>query len=447
MTECTKEQMVFPFYRQKSLTVNFKGGDLSSDGGLLFVRQLDERWKITEQLAGVLDDRRDQRYVNHELLALLRQRTYQVAAGYEDCNDADTLRNDPIFKGCCDYDVDPTGRALASQPTLSRLENTITAHELSRMSDLLLDFYVAKHQHAPKRIILDIDSTDDPTHGSQQLSLFNGFYKQHMYHPLLVFDGTSGDPLAALLRPGNDASSTGVMPVVRRLISRLRRRWPRVKIIIRADGGFASPDLYEFCEKKHLGYIIGFMTTEPLKLLNKKNVDRAEGLYNETKQKVRSVSSTLYRAKSWKKQRRILMKTEVSAQGTNQRFVVTNLQGYALELYDFYAERGQVENQMIKELKLDLQADRLSCHRFLANQFRLLLHTMGYVLLHRLRSELHGTEWATARMDTLRNKLLKIGARVTTSCRRVWVMLASGYPYQAIWRTLFSRLSITNLSG
>jgi hypothetical protein len=257
------------------------------------------------------------------------------------------------------------------------------------MSDLLLDFYFARHKRAPRKIILDIDSTDDPTHGNQQLSLFNGFYKQHMYHPLLVFDGTTGDVLAALLRPGDAASSTGVMPLLIRLVARLRKRWPRVKIIIRADGGFATPDLYKFCEKERLGYVIGFMSTEPLKTLNKSNVERAERLYNRTGQKVRYLTSTLYRAKSWNKRRRILMKTEVSAEGTNQRFVVTNLRGRALMLYDFYGERGQVENQMIKELKLDLQADRLSCHRFLANQFRLFVHTIGY----------HKSQWVMLPVD------------------------------------------------
>jgi hypothetical protein len=431
--------MVFPFYSQKTLTVNFRGGDLSSDGGMLFVRQLDERWKITERLAAVLDDHRDQRYIRHELLTLLRQRLYQIVAGYEDCNDADTLRNDPILKVCCDRALDATD-ALASQPTFSRLENTVTARDLYCLSEMLLELYFANHRRAPKKIILDMDSTDDPTHGAQQLSLFNGFYKQHMYHPLLVFDGATGEALAAVLRPGNKASSSSVMAILRRLVQRLRAHWPRVRIIVRADGGFATPELYEFCEREGLGYIIGFQRTEPLQTLNKKNVERATRHYQQTGMKVRQVTSTLYRAKSWNKPRRVLMKTEASAEGINQRFVVTNLPGRALTRYDFYGERGQVENQMIKELKLDLQADRLSCHRFLANQFRLLLHTLGYVLLHRLRSSLHGTPWATARIDTLRTKLLKVGAHITSSCRRVWVMLASGYPYQKLWATLFNRL-------
>jgi len=438
--------MVFPFYKQKPLTTNFRGGDLSSDGGMLFIRQVDEKYRITERVAAVLNDGRDERYVTHKLLTLLRQRSYQIVAGYEDCVDANTLRHDPIMKVCCDQNVDQKD-VLASQPTLSRLENTVTNADLKQLGDLLLEFYFSKHKRAPKKIILDIDSTDDPTHGGQQMSAFNGFYKQHMFHPLMVFDGTDGDPLAVLLRSGDSSSSTGALIVIKRVVTRLRARWPLVKLIVRADGGFASPDLYKFCEKNRLHYIIGFMSTEPLQIRNKPNVEWAKALYAKTRTKVRFLTSTFYRAQHWDKSRRILMKTEITASGTNQRFVVTNLRGKALDLYEFYGERGQVENQMIKELKLDLQADRLSCHRFLANQFRLLMHTIGYVLLLRLRSSLHGTQWATIRMETLRSKLLKIGACVTASCRRVWVKLASSYPYQIMWETLYNRLCTTTLTG
>lgn len=446
MTECNRKQIVFPFYKHKALTVNFRGGDLSSDGGMVFVRQLDGQLKITERLAGVLRDHRDQRYISHQFLTLMRQRIYQIIAGYEDCNDAGTLRHDPVMKICCDQVVDKTD-VLASQPTLSRFENTITFRDLYQIAELLLEFYVGQRRQPPKNIILDLDTTDDPTYGCQQLSFFNGFYGQHMYHPMFIFDGTTGEVLAAVLRPGNNNSSTGVLTVLKRVVQRLRARWPDIDITIRADGGFASPDLYTFCENEHCGYIVGFQATEPLRTLNKKNVQRAESRYKTTGQKVRTLTSAYYRAKSWNKRRRILMKTEVSAEGINQRFVVTSLPGKALTLYNFYCERGQVENQMIKELKLDLAADRLSCHRFLANQFRLFLHTIAYVLFHRVRSSLHGTEWATARMDTLRTKLLKVGAQITTSCRRVWLMLASSYPYQAIWETLFRRLCTTGSSG
>jgi len=442
MTDCTQRQMVFPFYRQRALTANFKGGDISSDGGMLLIRQLDERVMITERVIAALTDRRDQRYIDHALITLLRQRIYQLAAGYEDCNDATTLRTDPVFKLCCDRTPEASD-VLASQPTLSRLENSITGRELYRLAETLLELYVTKFTKAPRRIILDIDSTDDPTYGAQQLSFFNGFYREHMYHPLLVFDGLRGDLLAAVLRPGNAGASTDLLPVLKRVVTRLRQQWKHVRIIVRADAGFAIPDLYSFCEEHEIDYVVGFYGIEPLKTLNKPNVARAHRRFKATGRKVRHLTSTLYRARSWNRRRRVLMKTEVSAEGLNERFVITSLRGKALRLYDFYAERGQVENQMIKELKLDLHADRLSCHRFLANQFRLLLHGFAYVLLHRLRGRLRHTDWATARIDSLRLRLLKIGARVVVSCRRVWVLLASGYPYRKLWQSLFDRLTLS----
>jgi hypothetical protein len=446
MTDCTQRQMVFPFYRHRALTANFKGGDISSDGGMLLIRQLDERVKIVERVIAALTDRRDRRYIDHELITLLRQRIYQLAAGYEDCNDATTLRTDPVFKLCCDRTPEASD-VLASQPTLSRLENSITGRELYRLAETLLELYVRKFTKAPRRIILDIDSTDDPTYGAQQLSFFNGFYREHMYHPLLVFDGLRGDLLGAVLRPGNAGASTDLMPVLKRVVTRLRHQWKHVRIIVRADAGFAIPDLYSFCEEHGIDYVVGFYGIEPLKTLNKPNVTRAHRHFKATGCKVRHLTSTLYRARSWNRRRRVLMKTEVSAEGLNERFVITSLRGKALRLYDFYAERGGVENQMIKELKLDLHSDRLSCHRFLANQFRLLLHGFAYVLLHRLRGRLRRTDWASARIDSLRLRLLKIGARVVVSCRRVWVLLASGYPYRMLWQTLFDRLTLASGYG
>jgi hypothetical protein len=446
MTDCNKVQMIFPFYKHKQLTVNFNGGDISSDGGLLFLRQCDDNLGITERMVNSLDDHRDQRYTIHQLQDLIRQRIYQIIAGYEDCNDATTLRHDPILKLSCDRQLE-AGDDLASQPTLSRLENSVRASELYRLSETLLELFFSAHPEAPREIILDIDTTDDPTHGAQQLALFNGFYDQHMYHPLLVYEGTHGELLAALLRPGNVNSSRSASAILRRLIERLRTRWPTVRITARADGGFASPELYELFESEHVRYVLGFRTTEPLKLLNAKNLRKARREFRVSKTKVRLFSDTYYRARSWDKRRRVIMKTEVSAEGDNERFVVTNLRGGAEAVYDFYIQRGQVENQMIKELKLDIKADRLSCHRFTANQFRLLLHGFAYVLWHRLRQQLHGTPWATARIETLRLQLLKVGARVSKTFRRVWVELSSAYPFRELWYILFNRLCIAYADG
>lgn len=433
--------MVFPFYRRgKSLTVNFKGGEISSDGGTLLLRQLDDELRLTEMIKGAIDDNRDPRYITHDMHSLLRQRLYQIAAGYEDCNDADELRSDPVLKVSCDRQLDEE-EDLGSQPTLSRLEASVRWSELYRMSEIFPVLYVNRHRkEPPKKIIIDMDSTDDPTHGAQQLSMFNGFYDEHMYHPLLIFDGKEGDLLACVLRPGNVNSSPGSVAVLKRIVRRLRSEWPNVDIVFRADGGFAVPELYELCEREGLDYVIGFQGTSPLKLLNEKNLESARERYKETKMKVRTFDSTYYRASSWSKERRIIMKTEVSAEGENQRFVVTNLTGDAEEVYDFYAMRGEVENQMIKELKLDTKADRLSCHRFSANQFRLLMHGFAYTLLLELRRNLHGTELEAARMATVRIKLLKIAARVRQTFRRIWIELPSSYPFKEIWHTVFTRL-------
>lgn len=439
MTKCKSPQMVFPFYRRgKTLVVNFKGGEISSDGGTLLLRQLDDKVRLTEKVAGAIDDNRDPRYITHDMHTLIRQRVYQIAAGYEDCDDADDLRVDPVLKVSCDRRLDEVD--LGSQPTLSRLENSIRWSELYRMSEIYVEQYIRNHPKAPEVIILDMDSTDDATHGAQQLSFFNGFYDEHMYHPLLIFEGRGGDLLAALLRPGNVNSSPGSVALLRRVVERLRSKWPEVRIIVRADGGFAIPELYGFCEEKHLDYIIGFRATEPLKLSNEKNLERAREEYKRTKIKVRTFDSIYYHASSWDKERRIIMKTEVSVEGENQRFVVTNLIGEDAEDYDFYARRGEVENQMIKELKLDMKADRLSCHRFSANQFRLLLHGFAYTLLLELRRKLHGTELATARMATVRLRLLKVAARVRQTFRRIWIELPSSFPFKEIWYTLFTRL-------
>lgn len=266
-----------------------------------------------------------------------------------------------------------------------------------------------------------------------------------MFFPLPVFEGTSGDLLAALLRGGNVHGAHGALAVLDRLIQRLRQKWPTVEIIIRADAGFAVPELYEFCEQHRLGYIIGFSINERLKTFNAKHLERCRRQYRKTHVKVRTVRGTYYRARSWTKRCRIVIKTEVSLEGENQRFVVTNLPGSADYLYDtLYTARGEVENSMIKELKLNLKTDRLSCHRFAANQFRLLLHAFAYVLWHRLRQRLHGTESATARIETLRLKLIKVAARVRTTVRRIWVELACGYPWKHLWEILFARLELSS---
>ena len=370
----------------------------------------------------------------------MRQRLFAIAQGYEDNNDAATLAKDPAFKIMAGK-APESAPDLASQPTLSRFENRATAKDLRRLSDRLLELYLKTHPGPRKVIVLDMDATDDPTHGKQQLSFFHGYYEEHMYHPLLVFDGRDGFPLAAVLRPGNTHSSRGALAVLKRLIQKLRQAYPKALILFRADAGFAVPALYNYLEgQPETRYVIGFITNNRLLAETAPLLAKAQRQYQETGEKQRLFTSFSYQAESWDKPRRIIAKVEYTRLGANQRFVVTNLSRTPQFVYDdIYVLRGDVENR-IKELKLEIKADRLSCHRFLANQFRLLLHTAAYCLFWLLRHHLQGTELATAQVNTLRLKLLKIGARIRETSRRIWVHLASGYPYRDLLAGLLQNL-------
>ena len=360
-------QLRFESLFSKEVIADFAGGRITSDAGGLVLRELDQRYRLAENVARCLHDPREGHKVKHDLLTLVRQRLFAIAQGYEDNNDAAILAK---------------------------------------------DLYLKTHPGPRKVIILDMDATDDPTHGKQQLSFFHGYYEEHMYHPLLVFDGRDGFPLAAVLRPGNTHSSRGALAVLKRLIQKLRQAYPKALILFRADAGFAVPALYSYLEDQpETRYVIGFITNNRLLAETAPLLAKAQRQYQETGEKQRLFTAFSYQADSWDQPRRIIAKVEYTRLGANQRFVVTNLVRNPQFVYDdFYVLRGDVENR-IKELKLDIKADRLSCHRFLANQFRLLLHTAAYCLFWLLRHHLQGTELATAQVNTLRLKLLKIGAR------------------------------------
>jgi hypothetical protein len=424
----------------KEVIADLEGGQITSDAGGLLLRELDQRYRIAEKAATCLRDPRDSGKVKHDLLTLIRQRLFASALGYEDNNDAAWLSKDPALKILA-------GRApesapdLASQPTLSRFENQVSAKDLCRLSDGLLDLYLKTHPGPRRFIVLDMDATDDPTHGKQQLSFFHGYYEEHMYHPLLVFDGRTGFPLAGVLRPGNTHSSHGALAVLKWLLKKLKKAYPEALILFRADAGFAIPALYRYLEGQHeLRYVIGFITNNRLLAKTALLLEKAQRRYQETGEKQRLFTSFSYQAESWSRPRRIIAKVEYTHMGSNQRFVVTNLSRNPQFVYDdIYVLRGDVENR-IKELKLELKADRLSCHRFLANQFRLLLHTVAFCLFWLMRHHLQGTELATAQVNTLRLKLLKIGARIRETSRRIWVHLASGYPYPDLLAGLLQNL-------
>ena len=433
-------QLIFESLFSKEVVADFAGGRITSDAGGLLLRELDQRYRIAENAARCLHDPRDGHKVKHDLLTLVRQRLFAIAQGYEDNNDAATLAKDPAFKIMAGKAPESAGD-LASQPTLSRFENRVTAKDLRRLCDRLLELYLKTHPGPRKVIVLDMDATDDPTHGRQQLSFFHGYYEEHMYHPLLVFDGRDGFPLAAVLRPGNTHSSHGALAVLKRLIKKLKQAYPGALILFRADAGFAIPAIYRYLEEQpETRYVIGFITNNRVLAKAAPLLLKAQRQYQETGEKQRLFTSFSYQAESWTKPRRIIAKVEYTHLGANQRFVVTNLSRNPQFVYDdIYVLRGDVENR-IKELKLEIKADRLSCHRFLANQFRLLLHTAAYCLFWLLRHHLQGTELATAQVNTLRLKLLKIGARIRETSRRIWVHLASGYPYRDLLAGLLQNL-------
>lgn len=426
-------QLSFANLESKAVVATFDGGKITSDGGCLLLREIDERVGVIDSIHQALVDPRDPAKIRHHQSDLLRQRVLAIALGYEDCNDHDTLRFDPALKTAVGRAPD-SAADLASQPTFSRLENRVDARQLVRLSRQLMEGYIAAHPGDRKLIVLDVDSTDDATHGRQQMSLFHGYYDQHMYHPLVVFDGVDGYPLAAVLRPGNAHAAKGAVGILRNLIRRLQKAYPNATVLVRADGGFASPAIYRLLERLHVRYTIGLITNDRLK-------DHVADLIAETAhahaasgEKQRAFTSFRYRAGSWDTSRRVIAKVEQLAKGANTRFVVTNLRFETpQQVYDgLYVGRGDAENR-IKELKLHLKADRTSCHRFAANQFRLLLHTFAFVLLWHLRQAAAGTELATATFETLRLRLLKIGARVQETVRRIVLHMASSYPYQRLF--------------
>jgi len=442
MTQCVR-QLSFGFLGHKHVVGQFDGGNLSSDGGLMLLSAADRQLGLTASLAKLLPDDRDQTKVVHGLDEMLAQRVYQIACGYEDCNDADDLRRDPLLKTSIGRlpESDPD---LASQPTLSRFENRVSRTQLRRMAEVLVDSFLRRQaSRTPRWIILDFDATDDEVHGQQQFEAFNGFYDGHCFLPLLVTAQVHGGPhdlLVAMLRPGNVHAGHGAVSVLKRLVRKLREAWPEVRILLRGDNGFGKPEIYNWCEANDVFYLINLAKNSRLTALAEPYLQAARAEFSETEEKVRNLHAETYAAKGWPHERRVLVKAEVSAQGDNPRFVVTNLRcGDPTRQYDLYALRGDAENR-IKELKNDLKLDRTSCHRFVANQFRVLLHAAAFVLHTQLRRCLKGTELEHAQACTLQRQLLKLGVRVRETVRRVWLHFASSCPVQDLWEPLLARL-------
>jgi hypothetical protein len=445
MTECSTRLALSPLSKNgtkgsidRPVVVANDGGAITSDAGVLLLREVDRRVGLTRRLAECLTDLREQGKVDHSLLEILAQRVFQIAQGYEDCNDANFLRKDPAFKVAVGRD--PAGPDLSSQSTLTRLENAVTREECYRLSEALFAFYRDRHRsHPPSRIIIDVDTTDDLTHGQQQYSLFNTHYGGHCFLPMLIFaQHIEGGPqylLAAVLRPGKAPTGRSSMSILKRMITRLRRAFPKCRIEVRADGGFAAPEVYAGCRALKVGFTIALPKNTRLSELAAPLLEEAKALFLQTGETVRLYGEVPYQARTWSAPQRVVVKAEVTSQGPNPRYVTTSRADTPKHLYHFYCQRGDSENR-IKELKEDLHADRLSCHRFLANQFRLLLHAAAYVLLQVVQDSLASTELARAQVKTIRLKLLKVGARIIQSVRRIAVSVPSAYPYMRLWSRL-----------
>jgi hypothetical protein len=439
-------QLALNFHPSCPITIAFDAPHISSDGGALLLRQMEDRLGLSERWAALLPDARDPRKGKHDRREQLRQRLYQIALGYSDCNAADRLRQDPVLKSVCDRS--PQAAGLSSQPTLSRLENAVDLRQLRVLVCEIEEQYVRSFTEAPDVIVLDIDSTDDPTHGQQQLSGFHGYYDQHMYHPLVIFDGERGQLVSMGLRPGTAHAARGAMGVLRRIIQRLKRRFPQTQLVVRGDSAFAVPRLLRVVEELNrvwggIAYVVGLAQKAVLLRSGAAALSEARRRFLATKQTGQHFEAFPYAAESWPQTRHVVMKAEVSEHGANPRFVVTSLAEFAPALlYHAYCERGQCEN-FIKDCKNALQADRLSCSTFAANFFRLLEHAAAYVLVHALRTQVAplAPQLGRAQFDTLRLQLLKVAAIVSQSTRRLLVRLPSAFPLARVFRQLASTLA------
>ena len=435
MTKCYQRTFQFPRVNRRVVEAGFDGGDITSDGGVLLLRQADRLLGLSEAVAAALTDSRRQASCDHAVLDLLRQRLYAIALGYEDLNDHDTLRQDLALQTAVEQD-----RVLASAATLCRFENRADRDTAIGLHQVLFDQFVASFRRPPKKLILDFDATDDPVHGEQEGRFFHGYYRHYCFLPLYVFCGDQ--LLVSYLRPSKIDGAKHSWAILSLLVKRLRQIWPGVRIIFRGDSGFCRCKLLRWCDRHGVGYIVGLAKNQRLNRLTAAWQREAAGCFAATGNKVRWFTDIHYGANSWDRTRRVIAKIECSSQGLNPRYVVTNLEGGAQPLYDrLYCARGDMENR-IKESQLDMFGDRTSCQKWWPNQFRLLLSSLAYTLVEALRRlALKGTELAKAYVGTIRLKLFKIGAVILKNTRRVRFLLASGCPYQELYFLVARRLA------
>ena len=434
VTDCTSLSFEFPACRKRRVEADFSGGHITSNGGVLLLRQADRLIGLTASLARRLIDARQRGKVAHGFAALLRQRIYALALGYEDVNDHAALRHDLALQTAAGRD-----RALASPSTLSRFENAADRSSAWRIHEVLVEGFIASHPAAPEALILDFDATDDAVHGHQEGRFFHGYYDHYCFLPLYVFCGDH--LLVSYLRPSRIDGAKHAWAILALLVKRLRAAWPEVRIIFRGDGGFCRHKMLGWCERHDVGYIVGLAKNARLNDLAAPTMAAAEKGFAASGDKQRLFGEFTYAARTWKCERRVIARIEHGPKGANPRYIVTNLDGDGRELYEkLYCARGDMENR-IKEQQLDLFADRTSCHKWWPNQFRLLLSGLAYTLLETIRRiGLKGTEMARAQAGTIRLKLLRIGAVILRNSRRLRFHLSGACPDKALFMLAAARL-------
>ncbi len=433
MTNCTSNPIRFKEVKGRKVEAVFSGQIITSDGGGVLLRAADEALGLLQRGARCFTDSRRKASCAHSLRNLLRQRVYAMALGYEDLNDHETLRYDPALQTAVGRDVD-----MASPATLCRFENSVDAKSLWSLSSLLVDAFIESYKNPPEEIILDFDATDDKVHGKQEGRFFHGYYDHYCFLPLYVFCGDH--LLAAYLRPSNIDGAKHSLGVLGLLVKRIRQAWPQTRIVVRADSGFCRWKFMRWCDSHSVDYILGLAKNSLLVRHAQTLLDEVHECFLQTGKKQKQFAAIHYAAKTWDKERRVVIKAEHLEKGSNPRFVVTSLNDAPELLYRRYCARGEMENR-IKEQQLCLFADRTSCGKWLPNQFRVLLSALAYTLINAIRRRaLDGTELARARCDTIRLKLLKIGAAVVRNTRRVILMLSQAYPYKELFCLAARRL-------
>ena len=440
MTDCNPHAIPFSSVKRRTVIADFSGGSITSDAGVLLLREADRQIGLIDAIDAAIPDPRHPLFIVHPQRTLLAQRVFGIACGYEDLNDHQHLRDDPLWQGAADHPGSDKALSLASPPTLCRLENRVTRSSLVRMAAVLVEQFIQSFATPPDHLTLDFDATDDPVHGDQENRFFHGYYDGYCFLPLYVFCGSQ--LLVAYLRPANIDASHHTAAILKLVAARLRQVWPDVGITLRGDSGFCRWKLMRWCDSNDIRYVLGLARNAVLEHAAAPLLEHVATAHQLDGRSHRVFGTLAYRAKSWDRARRVIVKAE-HLRGdddgkANPRFVVTNLAGDPGTLYeDLYCQRGDMENR-IKEQQRGLFADRTSCHDFVANQFRVLLAASAFVLVEHLRrTALVGTDLAQAQTDTIRLRLFRLGARVQKSVRRIVVRLASGYP----WKDLFARVA------